>query len=213
VNASPGWSPDGTKIAFTSTRDGLFKVYVMNADGTDQTRISGTTNDGGPAWSPDGTRIAFQSARDGHNQIVSMNVDGSGESRLTNSGATDQEPDWGPFAEVTGDVGPDGQTVDATGSAFTPGDTLTVDIASTPQVLGTAEVGRIGHFSQSFTVPCSVGAGTHTITATGTNGQHASAQVALTGCATPAAATKRAHTSSASATPAAALTTAPRFTG
>ena len=36
------WSPDGTKIAFASDRDGNFEIYTMNADGTNQTRI---TND------------------------------------------------------------------------------------------------------------------------------------------------------------------------
>ena len=33
------WSPDGTKIAFTSDRDGNFEIYVMNADGTNPTRL------------------------------------------------------------------------------------------------------------------------------------------------------------------------------
>ena len=34
------FSPDGTKIAFTSNRDGNTEIYVMDADGTDQTRIT-----------------------------------------------------------------------------------------------------------------------------------------------------------------------------
>ena len=34
------WSPDGTKIAFTSYRDGDPKIYVMNADGSNQTRLT-----------------------------------------------------------------------------------------------------------------------------------------------------------------------------
>ncbi len=40
-DAIPSWSPDGTKIAFTSTRDtGDFEVYRMNADGSGVTRIT-----------------------------------------------------------------------------------------------------------------------------------------------------------------------------
>lgn len=65
----PSWSPDGTKIAFASDRDqpGFPSVYVMNANGTNQTRLtfSGTSlRDEQPVWSPNGSKIAFASTRD-----------------------------------------------------------------------------------------------------------------------------------------------------
>ena len=59
---SPTWSPDGTRIAFASERDDNWEIYLMDADGGNQTRL--TNNDAVdwmPAWSPDGTRIAFSS--------------------------------------------------------------------------------------------------------------------------------------------------------
>src|SRR3954451_14798933 len=62
----PAWSPDGTKIAFSSNRDGNGEIYTMNPDGSGATRI--TTNaaaDVQPTWSPDGTQIAFISDRSG----------------------------------------------------------------------------------------------------------------------------------------------------
>jgi hypothetical protein len=49
----PAWSPDGTKLAFTSWRDGNIEVYVMAADGSGRTRL--TTDPGydyDPAWQP-----------------------------------------------------------------------------------------------------------------------------------------------------------------
>ena len=57
---SPSWSPDGTKIAFTSHMDDNREIYIMNADGSNQTRLTNEpTGDFYPSWSPDGTRIAF----------------------------------------------------------------------------------------------------------------------------------------------------------
>jgi len=49
----PDWSPDGSKIAFESYRDGNYEVYVMNADGTGQTNLTNNpASDHRPAWSP-----------------------------------------------------------------------------------------------------------------------------------------------------------------
>jgi len=59
------WSPDGQKIAF-SRADGVSTgdIYVVNADGSDQTKLTPTPEDfkvtvGTPLWSPDGQKIAF----------------------------------------------------------------------------------------------------------------------------------------------------------
>ena len=91
----PAWSPDGTKIAFASYRDlGPPQIYVMNADGSAQTRISTSTAwaDSQPAWSPDGTKIAFVTNRDGNSEIYVMNPNGSGLVNLTNSPGGKQHP-------------------------------------------------------------------------------------------------------------------------
>jgi len=50
-DGSPTWSPDGSQIAFMSTRDLNWEVYVMAADGTNQTNITNNpANDRAPAW-------------------------------------------------------------------------------------------------------------------------------------------------------------------
>jgi len=80
----PTWSPDGSRIAFTSDRDGNEEIYVMAADGSDVRRLTnGPTFDHDATWSPDGRRIAFVSGRDPAGpSIYVMDADGSNPLQL-----------------------------------------------------------------------------------------------------------------------------------
>lgn len=88
----PAWSPDGTRIAFLSKRDGGDEqLYVMNADGSAQTRL---TNVPGfkavPAWSPDGKQLAL----DLENDIYILNADGSRLRPVVHNPEVDLDPTW-----------------------------------------------------------------------------------------------------------------------
>src|SRR5690242_14827498 len=68
------------RIAFASTRNGSYKIFVMGEDGSGVTQLTPPAiwSDDDPVWSPDGTRIAFRSTRDGpYYDIWLMNADGS----------------------------------------------------------------------------------------------------------------------------------------
>ena len=105
----PAQSPDGTRIAFSSSRDVNWEIYVMDADGgAPQNLTFHEAWDEGPAWSPDGERIAFVSDRNGdveeygglrfNTDIFVMNADGSGVEQVTSdplSRSADQ-PAWSP---------------------------------------------------------------------------------------------------------------------
>jgi Tol biopolymer transport system component len=102
----------GSKIAFTSVRNGTyFDLYVMNADGSKQLRLTTPASSFlPPEWSPDGRRIAFVSGRgcidDNHlyglpegtidADISVMNADGSGLRRVTRGPGGDCAPVWSP---------------------------------------------------------------------------------------------------------------------
>jgi Tol biopolymer transport system component len=93
----PAWSPDSTKIAFQSYRDGNWEIYVMNADGSEQIRLTHNFGeDTLPNWSPDGTRLAFNSATVGDTDIYVINADGTGLTQLTSDPAPEYDPSWSP---------------------------------------------------------------------------------------------------------------------
>jgi TolB protein len=106
-NAYAEFSPDGSKIVFNSNRTGTWQVYVMNADGSNQTQL---TFDALPKnqisdWSPDGSKIAYLSTTSGGipdaspagtwGDIWVMNADGSGQHAVT-TGATYYGTAWSP---------------------------------------------------------------------------------------------------------------------
>jgi Tol biopolymer transport system component len=93
----PSWSPDGSRIAFRSERDGNNEIYVMNADGSEQRNVSNFSGDDwGPAWAPDGSRIAFNSNRDSEDlHLYVVRPDGSGVDRIGGD-VWVEYPAWSP---------------------------------------------------------------------------------------------------------------------
>ncbi len=88
----PALSPDGSKVAFVSHRDGNPEIYVMVISSNSLARITNnTSNDMDPAWSSDGARLAFASDRDGDWDIFLGDADGSNLSNLTDSATDDRE--------------------------------------------------------------------------------------------------------------------------
>ncbi len=123
INTAPSFSPDGQQVVFESDRGGSQQLYVMNADGSNQRRIS--PPDGGrystPVWSPRGDVIAFTKQGSGSFSIGVMRTDGSGE-RILTEGFHNEGPTWSPngrvlmfFRDPGGNAGPRLYTVDLTG--------------------------------------------------------------------------------------------------
>jgi Tol biopolymer transport system component len=99
----PGWSPDGTRMAFSMTAAGSndpWTIHVLDRAGTLQRLSTGGVYDIAPSWSPDGSRIAFvsRSVPDGNDEVYVMNADGRNRVRITNGGMRSRPgfPAWSP---------------------------------------------------------------------------------------------------------------------
>ena len=101
----PSWSPDGTKMVFSSSCKINCDIFTMDADGNDRTRLAKEKMwDVWPSWSPDGSKIAFAGAPDGvagatFNTFV-MNADGTERRNLTGNTHLENNdslsPAWSP---------------------------------------------------------------------------------------------------------------------
>jgi Tol biopolymer transport system component len=97
--AAGGADASTARIAFVSTRNGDRDIYVMNADGSAQTRLTDFPGwDFDLSWSPDGTRIAFVSERNRCDCLFAMSPDGANPTPLTShpSDFGDADPVWSP---------------------------------------------------------------------------------------------------------------------
>ncbi len=97
----PDWSPDGTRIAFTSVRDGFRQIYSLDVTSLAVTLLTNTTNEiesSQPDWSPDGTKIAYTVKRVGTYQVWAMTDTGQEALQLARSGQDlwDFLPVWSP---------------------------------------------------------------------------------------------------------------------
>ena len=98
----PAWAPDGSRIVYTEGSNFLFRIRVMNADGSAQADVVPTVSyQFGPTWSADGLQIAFTREVPGVSittqfDILVVDVDGTDETNLTNSDYDELDPAWAP---------------------------------------------------------------------------------------------------------------------
>jgi len=109
IDSAVVWSPDGSKLAYTRQAPlpgGLTDIFVMDADGTNQTNLTNTpsVDEWEVNWSPDGSKLAYTrhtwpTTRENQPDIYVMNSDGTDPVNITDSmpeGMSSGYPNWSP---------------------------------------------------------------------------------------------------------------------
>jgi Tol biopolymer transport system component/DNA-binding winged helix-turn-helix (wHTH) protein len=95
IESGPQFSPDGSKIAFESTRSGTYQVWMCRSDGSGLIQLTHFNSlSGTPRWSPDGQQIAFDSRAAGNADIYVMDYQGGSPRRLTTEPSGEVVPSW-----------------------------------------------------------------------------------------------------------------------
>ncbi len=119
-DAEAVYSPDGSMIAFTSTRDGDLEIYIMKCNSGEVWRVTNSTGyDGGAFFSPDSKKLVFRAqqfpsdedikeykellthdlVKPSRMEIYTINIDGTERKQITNNGAANFAPFYHPSGE------------------------------------------------------------------------------------------------------------------
>ena len=96
---APIWSPDHTRIAFLTDRDGNVELYIAPADGSSVMRVTNTgVPESQPTWSPDGRRIAYVSPDfEGRPRVFWLRLSDLLPNRLIFESNSEVDPAWSPL--------------------------------------------------------------------------------------------------------------------
>ncbi|MEO8433005.1 MAG: winged helix-turn-helix domain-containing protein [Acidobacteriota bacterium] len=95
-NLDPRVSPDGRRVAYTSTRSGTYELWSSGSDGTNPVRLTSFRGGfvGSPRWSPDGRTVLFVARPSGQADVYRVDAAGGPVSRLTTGPGDELAPAW-----------------------------------------------------------------------------------------------------------------------
>jgi dipeptidyl aminopeptidase/acylaminoacyl peptidase len=96
MESGPQFSPDGSRIAFESTRSGAYEIWLCRSDGSGLMQLThfNPSVTGTPRWSPDGRQIVFDSRPAGNSDIFVVDLQGGPPRKFTSEPSNENVPSW-----------------------------------------------------------------------------------------------------------------------
>jgi len=96
ADGEPQYSPDGTKIVFSSSRSGKYEIWFCDSEGRNPVQLTNFNGPeiGSPRLSPDGRWVAFDSDKAGEYDIYVASTAGGQPRRLTSGTSVNVRPSW-----------------------------------------------------------------------------------------------------------------------
>jgi Tol biopolymer transport system component/DNA-binding winged helix-turn-helix (wHTH) protein len=96
ADEAPSFSPDGLRLAYSSTRSGLEQIWVSLADGSQPRQLTHFSSGlaSSPRWSPDGQSIVFDATINNNRDVYVVRADGASPVRLTSEMSAEAQPSW-----------------------------------------------------------------------------------------------------------------------
>ena len=96
-NVSPRVSPDGSKLAYVTRREGGFFVMIKDLASGTETRLSDGGREESPSFAPNGLWVMYATRANGRDMLMAASVDGRVKQRMSSETGDIREPTWGPF--------------------------------------------------------------------------------------------------------------------
>ncbi len=100
-NTSPAWSPDGTKVAYSSKTEGTRQIWVYDRNtGEERQLTKGAGHKENPTWAPNSLHLIFNSADDDSSELYLVNLNQPKAVKISSGPGEKRFPAWEPPPDV-----------------------------------------------------------------------------------------------------------------